>query len=73
MSVVVPLAVAGVIFAAICYSLWWTTALLPVLFLFRGFFTGLLDVAIHPTREMEIVVEENGLGVVCRGTLVALP
>jgi hypothetical protein len=43
---------------------WWLFPLSFILIWFtRGFFVGLIDMLIHPTRPMDIIVEDNGLGV----------
>lgn len=42
---------------------WWLfPVLLLGLWLFRGFWIGVLDIVIHPTEKMDIIIEQNGLG-----------
>jgi len=47
---------------------WWLfPVLLLSLWLLRGFWIGLLDVAIHPVKQMDIIIEQNGLGFMMGG------
>ena len=49
--------------AAGLYSSWWYLVLLLFfLFIFRGFFLGLVNVLFVRRQAMDIVVEQNGLG-----------
>lgn len=48
--------------AAIRRSWWFVCMLLFILFIFRGFFRGLLNVLLVRRQAMDIVVEQNGLG-----------
>ena len=55
-------AVAGPLYLAVFASPWWAFVAFVLLWIFRRFFVGILDVVIHPVRHMDVVVEENGLG-----------
>jgi hypothetical protein len=47
---------------------WWLFPLLPLFFLFfRAFWIGLLDVLLHQKREMDIIIDQNGLGFLIGG------
>lgn len=47
---------------------WWLFPVLLLSFwLFRGFWTGLLDVAIHSVKQMDIIIDEDGLGFLMGG------
>jgi hypothetical protein len=46
---------------------WFFPVLLFGLWLFRGFWIGLLDIVIHPTEKMDIIIEQNGLGFMMGG------
>lgn len=48
--------------AACILSLWLLPLVAGSLWLLRGFFVGLIDVAIWPRRPMDVVVEEKGIG-----------
>jgi hypothetical protein len=61
MSLAIPAIFVGIISLAVAKSPWWTLLLLPVLFIFRGFFVGLLDVILRRVRNMDILVEDNAL------------
>jgi hypothetical protein len=54
--------VFGAAAALFCRSWWYFVLLLCLLFIFRGFFVGLLNVALIRRQHMNIVVEQNGLG-----------
>jgi hypothetical protein len=48
---------------AVVYRGWWYLALLlPLLFIYRGFFIGFLNVLLVGRQHMDIVIERNGLG-----------
>jgi hypothetical protein len=53
--------------AAIQRSSWFVCLLLFFLFIFRGFFVGVLNVLLVRRQTMDIVVEEKGLGFLARG------
>lgn len=61
-SLAIPAMFVGIISFAMANSPWWALSLLPVLFIFRNFFIGLLDVILRRVRNIEILVEENALG-----------
>lgn len=62
---VVAVAVVGIF---LVIGKWWLfPILLLFLLLFRGFWIGLLDVAIRPVRLMDIEVQQNGLGFMIGG------
>ena len=67
MSFIIPAISVIIIWLAVSTSAWWTLALTPVLFVFRGFFIGLLDVVLRRVRTMDIIVEENALGYLAGG------
>src|SRR5687768_16769646 len=47
---------------------WWLLAVsLLCLWFARGFWIGLLDIAIYPVKQMDVVVEQNGLGFMAGG------
>jgi hypothetical protein len=59
-------ATVGAIFLVV--GKWWLFPLsLFLLWLFRGFWIGLVDWAIHPVKQMDIIVEQNGLGFMMAG------
>jgi hypothetical protein len=65
-ALLVMLCVAGA--AAAIHRSWWIVFLLLFfLFIFRGFFVGVLNVLLVRRQAMEIVVEEKGLGFLSRG------
>jgi hypothetical protein len=49
----------------ISVSAWYILVVLPILYLSKEFFYGLLDVIINPNIPMDVVVEENRLGYMC--------
>jgi hypothetical protein len=54
--------VAGAV-AGVVYLSWWCLALLlSLLFIFRGLFIGFSNVVLVRRKAMDLVVEENGLG-----------
>lgn len=67
MSLIIPTVVVGTILFSFSSSLWWALALLASLFLFRGFFIGILDVVVHRERDMDIIIEDKGLGFLAGG------
>lgn len=67
MSLVIPLSLLGIILLSLSKSPWWALSSLPLFFVFRGFFIGMLDVILHRTRSMDIVVENNALGFLAGG------
>lgn len=62
-----PLALLALVVLLVCASRWWLFAVLPSLWIFRGFWLGFLDVLVCPVRHMDVIVEENGLGFVAGG------
>src|ERR1700677_1018238 len=49
--------------AGVVYLSWWCLALLfCLLFIFRGFFIGFLNVVVVRRQFMDLVIEQNGLG-----------
>lgn len=67
LSLIIPAAAAKIISLTFFSSPWWSLALLPFLFLFRGFFLGSLDVIFHRDCDMDIVIEDKGLGFLAGG------
>jgi hypothetical protein len=67
LSLIIPASVCGVIFFAVTKSYWWLLLLPLVLLQFRGLFIGLLDVVLHPVRDMDITIEENTLSFLAGG------
>ena len=60
--------VAGcLIFASVHWSPWLLLGLIAVLRLTKGFFIGLSNIITQPKHEMDILVEENGLGYLAGG------
>jgi hypothetical protein len=54
--------VAGAAWGVVYRTRWCVALLLLLLFIFRGFFIGLLNVLLVGRQHMDIVVEQNGLG-----------
>ena len=67
MSCIIPALCVGIILLAAATSPWSALLLIPVLFMFRGFFIGLIDVIFRRVRDMDIVVEEDTLGYLAGG------
>src|SRR4030067_1247700 len=67
LSLLIPVGLAAIVILAIRISPWWGLLVVPLLFVFRGFFVGLLDVALHPTCDMDIIVEKDALGCLVGG------
>jgi hypothetical protein len=59
--------IVAVIHAGNTTSGWWFLAVVPLVFLLRGLFVGLVDVILRSRREMDVLVEKNGLGFVAGG------
>ena len=66
-GIVLCVLVSAVIAAGCNRSGWWFLALIPLGLMLRGFFIGLLDVVVNPTREMDIIVQGNSLGFLAGG------
>ncbi len=58
----VIVSVLGAAAAAVVWSWWFLVLLVAPLLMFRGFFVGLLNVALVRRAHMDIVIEHNGLG-----------
>ena len=66
-GIVLCVLVSAVIAAGCNRSGWGFLALIPLGLMLRGFFVGLLDVVVNPTRDMDIIVQGNGLGFLADG------
>jgi hypothetical protein len=63
-SIILPAICVGIIVIAAHSTAWAAALLLPLFFLFRGFFIGLINVMLFRVCQMDILVEKNGLGFV---------
>jgi hypothetical protein len=61
-ALMIIVSVAGSAWAVVYRGWWYLALLLPLLFIFRGFFIGFLNVLLVGRQHMDIVVEQNGLG-----------
>lgn len=61
-ALMIIVCVAGAAWGVVYRTWWCLVLLLLLLFVFRGFFIGLLNVLLIGRQHMDIVIEQNGLG-----------
>lgn len=53
-----------VLLASALVNTWWVAlGLVPLLWVGQAFYTGVLDVILHPVRPMDVRIEEQALGI----------
>jgi hypothetical protein len=66
LSIVIPLTLPLLVLGVM--QTWWAVFLvIPLVFLFGGFFYGLADVVFRRTAMIDLLIEENGLGFLAGG------